>query len=139
MKLITLTPLIATVGSYPDGAHGLGHIGIGVNSDETVGFYPDPTKPGNPYNGQEGKVKDDSGRRDCKRINTTEDQDKKISDYIANRAIDPGLYSLQSGQVCTAFVRDALAAGGVAVPATTISPNALFNFFRRPGLIGPGP
>jgi RHS repeat-associated protein len=97
-----------------------GHIGIGVNTNQTVGLYPVsdlialtgfPTTgivlPDNP-----------TGNRtieDTITIWTTTDQDQEIQDFLNNAKNDPGKWSM-FGRNCAVFVEQALQAGGLKAP-----------------------
>lgn len=121
--------LDVTVTYYPGGP---GHIGIGVNSPDTFGLYPRQrgisvavcsNVPGHISNDR--YVQDATSRRKSQSITirTTPAQDVLIENYInslRNEGARPDstvTYNLCQNQ-CTSFVRDALTAGGIAVPAT---------------------
>jgi RHS repeat-associated protein len=100
------TGLDATVCLY-SGAGGAGHVGIGVNTPTTVGMYPDGVKP------------DVKEAQECKSIQTTAAQDKKMSDFMHDVATtDPG-YQL-TGNNCVAFVRAVLQQAGVITPDSIV-------------------
>ncbi len=110
------------------GSGGFGHIGIGVNTNQTQGFYPlhvpiPISIPG--YTGvidshnlspivNVGAVLPDDPKKtiDSITIHTTPDQDRRIQDYINSRIGNPGIYNL-FGRNCTDFARKALRAGGI--------------------------
>jgi hypothetical protein len=138
--------LDVTVTIY-QGAGGFGHIGIGVNSDQTVGFYPlsvpivlqlpTGTVVINSYNlsplANVGAVlpDDPSHKIDSITIKTTPDQDRKIQNYINARRNNPGIYNLFARN-CTAFITSALKAGGITVPPC-ILPAGAFCPLKFPG------
>jgi hypothetical protein len=107
--------LDATVCLYP-GAGTAGHVGVGINSSSTVGFYPKSSGIG-ALTGTPGQVKpDEKSPESCKTISTSSAADKKMSDFIAAQTAQPGNYSLL-GSNCTAFVRSVLQQGNVSTPS----------------------
>ena len=106
------TGLDATVCLY-SGAGGLKHVGIGINSPSTVGLYP------------EGVKTDDKQPEGCKNVQTTADQDKKMSDFMSKTATSNPDYQL-TGNNCVNFVRQVLQQAGVITP-DSIAPIPLFN------------
>lgn len=117
--------LDATVCLY-SGAGGFGHVGIGVNSTATEGYYPDSSADGNPITGQKGKVIFDSGEKlSCKTISSSAENDKKILDYMHKIQSNPGEYILTDTN-CVDFVRQALKEAGVS-SSESIKPKTFFN------------
>ncbi len=109
------------ISSYPDAAEGFGHVGIGVNTDKTVGFYP---AQADKYWADPGVVMadDQSQPHSIRRILTTPEQDELVKKYIENRTKNPGEYRLLD-ENCGDFVRDSMRAGKVSIPSdATISP-----------------
>jgi len=106
------------INRFPSGAHGFGHVGIGVNTDQTQGFYPVSPSIYGP-----GVVKNDdtNAPHDTLRIPTTPAQDAAAQSYIDARRANPGNYNLYNRQ-CTDFVGGALRAGSVPVPSD-LTPN----------------
>lgn len=108
----------------PDGAASLrrlyglyGHVGVGVNSSSTVGFYPQKDGLG-ALTGSPGVVKaDSSSAESCKTIKTSAADDKKMSDYIAARTSQPGSYNF-TGNNCTNFVRSVLQQANISTPVS---------------------
>lgn len=128
LLLVDPSGLDATVCLYP-GAGTAGHVGIGVNSSSTVGFYPKDSGVSALF-GTPGEVKrDEKGAEACKTVKTSPADDKKMSDYIAARTAAPGNYSL-AGSNCTAFVRSVLQQGNVQ---TAVSPGPRPFFEAVPG------
>ncbi len=128
--------------TYYQGAGGLGHIGIGVNTSTTEGFYPlhTPT-PFFPYDGYNiafladpGIIQTDNRAEAINSlvIQTTPQQDQAIQAYINSRIQNPGIYNL-FGRNCTSFVRGALAAGGIDTPWST-GPSTLFFDLQNPDI-----
>ena len=118
------TGLDATVCLYP-GAGTAGHVGIGVNSSSTVGFYPKSSGIG-ALTGTPGEVKhDEKIPESCKSVKTSPADDKKMSDYIAARTAQPGSYSL-AGSNCTAFVRSVLLQANVPTIGWSPGPRPFF-------------
>ena len=117
---------------YP-GAVGAGHVGIGVNTPNTTGFYPAPgasqfsVAAGQPVPGV--MQPDTRTPIDTITIPTTPAQDKAIQDFIYARRFFPGNYDLNDRN-CATTVRDALGAGGVNTPET-ILPKTLFENLQQ--------
>ncbi len=127
--------LDATVALYP-GASGFGHIGIGINSPNTTGFYPAPGSStfdvvtGQPVPGIE---KADSRTPSATiTIRTTPAQDEAIQDFINTRKRNPGKYDLNDRN-CATTVRDALGSGGINTPATIYPRNLMRNLQNQYG------
>ncbi len=106
----------------------LDRVGISVNSDNTVGFYPEHA--GRPFG--RGVVLPDRVRnrpheyRGSVTIKTTPEQDAKIQAYINERTTNPGYYNL-AGRNCGGFVQGALRAGGISPFGDVASPRAFFD------------
>ena len=125
------TGLDQTVCYFPGAAHGLGHVGIGPNASDTNGFYPRSDLAGKDRASGPGEVAPDAEReagqkKECKTIETTPEQDKRINQFIQNRVNNPGNYTLL-GRNCAAFVRDSLRAGGIMLPEF-ISPYGVYHY-----------
>ena len=117
--------LDVTISLYPCCA-GFNHVGIGVNTSQTVGFRP--VHPNAPVD--TGEVTPDQGPViDTITIPTTPEQDQAIQDYITRRQRNPGLYKA-SGRNCGDFVQDALEAGKVKFRRTHF-PNRLMDDVRK--------
>lgn len=98
-----------------------GHVGLGVNSDTTEGFYPDKDNYQAVIGGP-GHVQVDTHQvTDYVVIPTTPDQDRSIQLYIDQH--QKGHYSFLNSN-CARFVEHALAAGGVS-SSNTIDPITL--------------
>ncbi|MDP3222486.1 MAG: RHS repeat-associated core domain-containing protein, partial [Rubrivivax sp.] len=132
LSFVDLMGLYVTVIFYP-GASGFGHIGIGVSSNITVGFYPINTASnsrvldGLPV---PGVMKLDE-RIPTKSliISTTPEQDQAIQAAINRRSAFPSSYRLYDRN-CATTVRDALRSGGIITPRT-ILPEVLFNNLQQ--------
>jgi len=131
--------LDVTINTYHgDFPNGFGHIGIGVNSSSTWGFWetccrsslildrdvpgkvvPDATEGDNLSNVDETIT-----------ISTTPDQDALIQAYIDRRHKDPGKFNLY-GRQCTSFVREALNAGGIPISDSCTRPECLMNYLKK--------
>ena len=123
--------LDVTVSLYP-GARGFGHVGVGVNTNQTSGFYPmrhstclvtgcdvpGALSPDNEY-APEGTIV----------IHTTPAQDQAMQDVINQRNRNPGDYNLY-GRNCAQFAEDVLRAGGLD-PLDTKYPRRLFRDLRH--------
>ena len=120
------TGLDAMVCTYP-GAGGFGHVGIGINSSSTSGFYPRSNAPGNPVTGTAGIVKRDTkAANQCKAIETTPEKDRLMSEFMKMASQGtPSEYALLTNN-CTNFVREVLLQGGVSIPATSPRPDLFF-------------
>jgi hypothetical protein len=117
--------LDVTVCLYP-GAAGFGHVGYGVNSTTTYGFYPGHSNTGNPITGKEGIVKKDRKEPvSCKTIETTEEQDEKLLAYLETAKAPPYPEYTFTKNNCVAFVRDSLSLIGLSSPST-IRPKPFF-------------
>lgn len=130
--------LDVTVTLYPGGT---GHIGIGVNSQQTQGLYPQQKSvpvvlcrdvPGVVLNDQTKQPPDAIRRSQSITIKTTAIQDQFIQDYInQTRSSSNATYNLCSQQ-CTRFVIDALGAGGLGLPRyDSARPQDLFDILRQ--------
>ncbi len=132
--------LDVTVTLYPYGAYLFGHVGVGVNTSATVGFYPEnsdlltglkvPLGLDVP-----GAIKPDIGMESkTVTIRTSPEQDKAMQAAINTLAENPGSYNLFRRN-CTAFAAYVLRAGGL-LPPSTIDP---FNFVNQLPLTVGGP
>jgi len=104
-----------------------GHIGIGVNTPQTEGFYPDidlPAYPGHILPDTLPPIK-------CMIIHTSPDQDKNIQDFINSRKKTPGWWRFPGGD-CANFVHDALKAGGINVGDSSLPPKVWSNLTQLP-------
>jgi RHS repeat-associated protein len=119
--------LETTISLY-SGAGGFGHIGIGVNTPGTVGYYPNATAPGNPITGQTGIVQNDDPNKliSTIKIPTTPQQEQKIQTCIDQRSRNPGTYKL-TGNNCRAFVQQCLSAGGINANGRSPGPRPYFD------------
>jgi hypothetical protein len=111
---------------------GFDHLGIAVNSDATVGFYPEHSR----RLSDRGIVLEDSVRntpdefKDSVTIKTTPEQDAGIQAYIDQRTSNPGNYNALSGRHCGGFVQGALRAGGISPFGDVASPRAFFDALK---------
>jgi len=126
VSLADPTGLDAMVCKYA-GAGGFGHVGIGINSSSTSGFYPRSDAPGNPVTGTAGIVQHDTkAAKQCKSIETTPEQDRLMSEYMKMASQGtPSDYALLTNN-CTNFVRDVLLQSGLSIPATSPRPELFF-------------
>jgi len=118
--------LDVTVKLYP-AANPYGHIGIGVNTLNTEGFYPNhdlPTYPGQILPDKAQPIK-------CLIIHTTPQQDQKIQNYINSRKKNPGWWRFP-GRDYSNFVHDALKAGGINVGDSSLPPKVWSNLTQLP-------
>lgn len=122
--------LDATVCLYP-GAVTAGHVGIGINSSATVGYYPRSDSVGlRAITGTPGAIRPDAKPAEqCKTIKTSADQDRRMSEFIARTTANPGTYPL-AGNNCTNFVRSVLEQAGIS---TTSFPGPRPYFDALPG------
>ncbi|MEX0141164.1 RHS repeat protein [Massilia sp. LMS1-1-1.1] len=127
--------LDVTIARYP-GANGAGHVGVGVNSTSTMGFYPVATASklsivtGQPVQGI--MQPDTLNQEQSITIQTTAIQDKAIQDFIDFRRRNPGMYDLYDRN-CATTVRDALRAGGINTPATMLPGTLMRNLQQQFG------
>jgi RHS repeat-associated protein len=121
------TGLDAMICLYP-GAGGFGHVGIGVNSTATRGFYPRSDAPGNPITGKAGTVQSDTRTaQSCKRVETTSEGDKAMADFIKLASNgSPSDYALLTNN-CVAFVNQVLNQGGVSLAPGSPRPRLFFD------------
>jgi hypothetical protein len=133
-----------TINRFPYEAGWQGHVGLGVNTDQTQGFYPAQSGSGRIPDelrgrNQPGAVKTDDleSVHDSLTIPTTPEQDQAVQNYINSRASNPGDYNLYDRN-CAGFVAGGLRAGGLAVPSDAtpsgfddMQPNSFFNALKR--------
>ena len=121
----------AIVTLWPNGARGYGHVGIGVNSEQTSGYYPTerPTcllfgcnVPGQILN---DALNNPGETPKIIRIQTSAEEDRAMQAAMAQRTNTPGEYNLGSRN-CAHFVEDVLNAGGVRGIPDTKYPKDLF-------------
>jgi RHS repeat-associated protein len=129
--------LDVTVYLYPGmSINPFGHIGIGVNTNPSVGFYSLTDLPTNVIYGP-GIVKADTQTALVTvTIATTPEQDAAIQQYLtAHSGLNNGNFSITSSN-CARFVEKALAAGGLA-SSNTIYPKELMQALQD--LYNPAP
>jgi RHS repeat-associated protein len=124
-----------TVNDFYNEVGGAGHVGIGVNTNKTQGFYPKNESLGTKILEGLGinvpgvvKYDDLSQPHSSVTIHTTSEQDKAVQLYIDQTKANPGNYNLYQ-QNCAVFCEGAMRAGGVSAP-TTIFPNRLFDIIE---------
>lgn len=125
ISLTDPTGLDVTICVYR-GALGFNHVGVAVNSDQTVGYYP--TEGGrSAISGTLGMVDFDDASKGmaCKTIKTDEAADKRMQQQISAVSSSPGTYTL-AGNNCADFVGGVLRAGGVDGVPTSNRPNFFF-------------
>jgi uncharacterized protein RhaS with RHS repeats len=138
------TGLDVTVTLYPGIPN---HIGVGVNTSDTVGLFPRlDMRRHNPIaalpwvcRDVRGSVMTDANfvgvgplsRAESTVIKTTSTQDFLIEQFLRKaQEQQDRVYNVCNNQ-CTQFVRDALSSGGIPVPRTDpIRPESLFDAFR---------
>jgi RHS repeat-associated protein len=117
--------LDAVVTEYKgEGPNVAGHVGVAVNSKETKGFYPVKNSSGaDMATGQNipGNARPDNygAARKTVVIKTTPEQDKKMQEYIDDRAKNPGHYNLYERN-CSHFTQGVLNAAGIKTSGTMI-------------------
>lgn len=114
ISLTDPTGLDVLVCLYPDAANGAGHVGFGPpDGMPTKGFYPVHSFPDPRSILGSGIVKPDTEPHGyCKKLPAASQQDACMAQCEANRASNPGTYSLATRQ-CTSFVRNCLTECGV--------------------------
>lgn len=116
-----------TVKLFPGNQPG-GHIGLGVNTDDTVGFYPNHDTLCSPGHIQRDDQWQEGHPVDCIIIITTPQQDVDIQRYIDIRKKKPGWW--RPGRDCSNFVHDAFQAGGIQLDDSTF-PRSLFGSLEK--------
>jgi hypothetical protein len=134
-----------TVCYYPTA---VGHIGVGIAGNQTVGRYP--VKDSVPVafcSTVPGVIQRDdpahdwlmNSRKQCLTIKTTPAQDAAVQRFIdLAQSQTAQHYNLCNNQ-CTSFVRSALQAAGIPIPAggdDALRPSTLFNALK--GAYSPG-
>lgn len=128
------TGLDQFVCNFPNAAGGAGHLGIGQNPNQTVGFYPRDgglsqlLGPG--VVARDSSRVSDAGGKSCTKVSTSAEQDKKIDDFVNNAMANPGTYALV-GSSCTNFVTQALQTGGVPIGTDLLIPNMQYWLIKR--------
>ena len=126
--------LDVTVTLWP-GAGGFGHVGVGVNTNDTQGFYPSTQSacllfgcnvPGDLRNDQ---AQHPGVTPDTFVLHTTPDQDQAMQRVINQRDSSHGNYNMY-GRNCARFVEDVLRAGGQN-PLDRTYPHDLARDLRR--------
>jgi RHS repeat-associated protein len=109
-----------------------GHIGIGVNSTSTYGFYPAANAAITPLDiSVPGVEKPDAGEIpiDSITIHTDPQQDAAVQSFIKGRIKNPGKYNLYNRN-CAITVEGALSSAKVAAP-NDILPKSLFDWLKQ--------
>ena len=118
-----------TIKVYP-GNQPAGHIGLGVNSDETVGYYPNHDTGASPGHIEPDDPNKEGSPESCMIILTTPDQDQRIQNFINTRRKSPRWW--RPGNDCANFVHDALKAGGIKVDDSTFPRSVFGNLQQLP-------
>ena len=108
------------------------HVGIGVNSPITNGYYPAENKDLTPLNiSVPGVEKPDTGETpiDSITIHTDPQQDAAVLAFIKNRMKNPGKYNLYSRN-CANAVESALSSAHISAPNDTL-PKNLFDWLKQ--------
>ncbi len=124
--------LDVTVNLYP-GAGGFGHVGVGVNTNNTVGFYPvaDASGLDIAIGDVPGHMSPDQRTpSDSTTIKTTPEQDVEMIKAIIDKINNPGNYNLYNDN-CATTVRDILQAGGIDTPETILPRKLMKNLQAR--------
>jgi len=129
-----------TVCFYPST---VGHIGIGVTPNQTVGRYPTDRSIGLAFcSTQPGIIQRDdpahdwstNSRKQCLTIKTTPAQDASVGQFIELAKNTPNQHYNLCNNQCTSFVRSALDAGGIPLPGgadSAIRPSTFFGLMRN--------
>jgi RHS repeat-associated protein len=125
VNLIDLSGLDIFVNYY---SRGPTHLGMGVNTTESVGFYPVSTSAFIPLGvARPGEVRLDAGNPDWTiRFHTNRIQDRRAIEAINRRIRNPGDYDLYRRD-CVFFVQDVLEEIGILTPETFIPDRWLHN------------
>jgi RHS repeat-associated protein len=132
LSLVDPTGLDVLVCFYPGGVT---HVGFGDgnagNDGSTSGFYPIRHRPWD-----DGIVKPDTEHttKECLVLPATPEQDSCMAQCQAERAQNPGRYSITSRQ-CTSFARDCLKQCGL--PSGTFGPTPEVWYRSLPGAVPP--
>ena len=124
--------LDVTVSLNGSAAAGAGHVGLGVNSPNTVGQRPQPGQSAVAMAvGQNvpGQISPDPAPDARVVIPTTPRQDHQVQQCINRRTQEQQNYNLYQNN-CAQFVEQCLGAAGVPVPDTRF-PRTLFNDLQR--------
>jgi RHS repeat-associated protein len=114
--------LETTVTLYP-GASGFGHVGIGINTSNTSGYYPVPSA--NSLSVAAGQSVPGVVLPDLKSpmqtitLPTTPAQEQKMRNALSRISENPGSYNLY-GANCATTVQAVLSAGGINCPQTIL-------------------
>ncbi|MCW9058759.1 MAG: DUF6531 domain-containing protein [Gammaproteobacteria bacterium] len=121
-----------TVSLNPNAAAGFGHIGLGVNTPNTVGQRPQPgassIQMGLGLN-VPGQISPDPAAPSNITIPTTPEQDRNVQQCIDARTQQQQDYNLYNNN-CTQFVQQCLGAAGINTP-NTIFPSTLFEHLQQ--------
>jgi len=120
VRLTDPTGLDVTVCLY-DAANPFGHIGAGINTSTTAGYYPQSHSALDAVKGTPGvlKLDDPNKKQQCTVIQTTPEQDKKMAETMKSIAQSPGTYTF-TGNNCVNAVRQILESAGIPVHGTPI-------------------
>ncbi len=111
-----------------------GHVGVGVNTNNTIGFYPVNDASG--FDIIKGNdvlgcmCPDQRTPSDSITFKTTPDQDLEMLKAIIDKLNDLGDYNLYSDN-CATTVRDILQAGGIDTPETILPRKLMKNLQER--------
>ena len=121
-----------TVSFNPNAARGFGHVGIGVNTPNTVGQRPQlgasSVQMGLGLN-VPGGISSDPAAPSSITIPSTPEQDRNAQQCIDTRTQQQQDYNLYNNN-CAQFVQQCLGAAGINTP-NTILPETLFNNLRQ--------
>lgn len=115
---------------------GNGHVGVGVNTSNTVGFYPTTRwclAADCSVNGQapfDSTMQNGVSPASTLTIHTTPAQDQAMQQAINSRRNNPGKYNLY-GRNCAKFVEDVLNAGGIPNVPDNMIPNHLYQTLQQ--------
>jgi RHS repeat-associated protein len=123
---------------YPSATKGAGHIGIAVNSDDTIGHYPVREAPRarlmscRTVAGIVERDDNHQGRRHFERLRmrTSLEQDEAMLDVINSALAEPNRRYNLCSRNCAVFTQEVLRAGQFQVP-NTVFPRDLWNDLHR--------
>ncbi len=132
LRYIDPLGLDVTISFNPNSAAGAGHVGIGVNTTNTVGQRPQAgANPLSIISGRDvpGEISPDQATPQHVTIPTTSDQDQRAQQCIDQRTQQQQNYNLYNNN-CAQFVQQCLNAAGINTSGTMF-PRTLFHQLQQ--------